>query len=362
MKRFFILCAGAVAWFAAGLLPSPTFAQSSQLPDLKGQTLRVATWANGVWHKQASEAFEKATGLQIEWTIGNEPDFMAQLLAAKGTQPPYDIVTLSETYEPQAIQQGLIVKPDYSKIPNAKDIARDLVRNNGYGPAWQYSLFGVAYSPAKFKAAGIPEPKDLSVIADPRLTKHVAMPDVSQINWGGGIIQTVAAYYGHSLSDPAPTLAKISSIKDLIFYTSSNDVDVRYLSGEIWAVLWTDGRVNIMRSKGVDIGFAPMGVRNPKGGVYTYTASPGLVEISNPAKKALAEIYINAMLEKEFQIKYSTGSLYAPANAAALKALQADPKIGRYFTPVSGVFTPDVEAWSKNQAKWVDAWGRAMRR
>jgi hypothetical protein len=68
------------------------------------------------------------------------------------------------------------------------------------------------------------------------------------------------------------------------------------------------------------------------------------------------------MLAKDFQITYSKGSLYAPANVEALKVLQADPKLRQYFTAAKGVFTPDVEEWNKHQTKWVDAWGKTMRR
>ena len=60
---------------------------------------------------------------------------------------------------------------------------------------------------AKLKAAGIPEPKDLSVIFDPRASGHVTIPDVSQTNWTY-VMPTLAAFFGNSLDNPTPTLDK----------------------------------------------------------------------------------------------------------------------------------------------------------
>lgn len=329
-----------------------------------GQTLKVATWggSTGKAHRDATPEFEKATGAKIEWSEGTEIEFLAQLLAAKGSTPPYDLINITDVLEPQAINQSLIIKPDYSKIPNAKLMSPDLVSHTGYGPVWHYLRFVIAYLPEKFREASIQPPKDLSILAEPKLANRVAIPDVTQPNWGAGVAPSLAAFYGHSLNDPGPTLAKLAAIKGLVLYNSSSDLEARMLSGEIWVSVWTDGRVNGLKAKGAKIEIAPMGIPNPKGGTFEFVAGPAMIQITNPAKKELAEAFINHMLGTEFQVAYARGTLYSPVNVEALKIVRQDPKKGSYFDTGGKLYTPDFAAWEKAQDRWIDAWGKALRR
>src|SRR5262249_48683982 len=153
----------------------------------------------------------------------------------------------------------------------------------------------IAYLPDKLQQAGITIPKDLSILLDPRLAGHVAVPDVNQPNWSG-VMPALVAFFGNSLDDPAPTLSKLAALKGLVLYNSSSDLEARMSSGEVWVSLWTDGRVNGLKAKGVNIEIASEGIPNPQGGTFDSTAAPTVMEISNPANKDLAEAYIDAVL------------------------------------------------------------------
>jgi putative spermidine/putrescine transport system substrate-binding protein len=336
-----------------------------QQPRYDGQVLRVATYGGSTgkaYRDFVTKPFEQRTGARIEWSEGSPQDFIAQLIVAKGSVPPYDVVIIEDLQEPQAISNKLIVKPDYARMPNAKLLERDAIPASGYGPARNFVRIGLAVLPGKLKEAGIPLPKDLSIIFDPRLAGHIAIPDATQANWLGSM-PGIAAFLKLPITDPKPTLDRLAGIKGLSLYSSSSDVEARMTSGEIWVSLWTDGRANALKLKGVDIEFVPMAIPNPKGGTYEFIAVKAVPQLTNAAKKELGEIFIDTMISTPVATSLTLATTYTPTNVEARKALQADPKIGRLMnTDLSRQFQPDWQAWQQVEAKWLDAWGRTMRR
>jgi putative spermidine/putrescine transport system substrate-binding protein len=342
---------------------APVWAQSA-LP-FQGQSLRVASYGGGtgkIFREAVTGPFERRTGAHIEWSEGAPLDFMAQIIGAKGGPAPYDIALLEDIEAPQAAAQGVIYKLDFNNIPNAKLLPPEALPADGYSAAWGYFRLGIAYLPDKLKAAGIAPPKNLSIIFDPRLAGHLALPDVTQSNWPN-FMPTIAAFLGNPLSDPEPTINKLASIKGASLFGSSSDMEARMTSGEIWVALWIDGRVNGLKLKGTRIEFAPMGIPDGKGGTLDYTAVLGLLTVTNPNKKALAEAWIDTLLSTPVASQIAIRSTYAPSNIEAQKAVKADPKVGPMVdTDIAKQFTPDFAAWPKVQDKWIDAWGKAFRR
>jgi putative spermidine/putrescine transport system substrate-binding protein len=353
-----------IAIVAGAALPAPATAQTGTQP-FAGQTLRVGAWGGGtgkVLRDATTPGFEQLTGAHAAWTDGDPVQFIAQLLAARGGAAPYDVIGLESLLEPQGVSQGLFVQPDESKLSNGHLLARGMVHPGGYGPAWGYFSLGIAYRPDKLKAAGIPAPKNLSILFDPRLAGHVAIPDVSQPNWPH-FMPALAAYFGTPLSDPAPVLNKLAAIKQASLYTSSSDLEARMTSGEIWVSLWVDGRVNAMKTKGVDIELGPLGIPNPKGGTYAYYAGLLLFDLTNPARKALGDVFLNELLSTPVETKIALATGYTPTNVEALKVVRKDPKLGKFFnSDLSSDFIANPAAWQKVQNQWIDAWGKAMRR
>jgi spermidine/putrescine-binding protein len=306
--------------------------------------------------------FEQRTGAHSEWTEGDPLQFISQLIAAKGGPVPYDVVPVESLLEPQAVAQGLIIQPDDSKLSNGHLLGPGMLHPGGYGPAWGYFTIGVAYLPDKLNAAGIPFPKDLSIIFDARLAGHIAIPDVSQPNWPH-VMPALAAFLGMPLSDPAPVLARLAGIKGATLYTSSADLETRMTSGEIWVSVWIDGRVNGMKAKHVKIDLAPLGIPNPKGGTFDYSAGLLLFELANSAKKELGEAFLNELISTPVQTRIALDTGYTPTNVEALKSVRQDPQVGSFFgSDISKAFRPDFVAWQKVQDRWIDAWGKAMRR
>ena len=151
-------------------------AQSTQFKD---QILKVASFGGGtgkIFHQAGTPAFENRTGARVEWSEGAPPDFLAQLAAAKGGDPPYDVVYFDDIEEPPAAALGVIYKLNLDNIPNAALLDANGKTADGRCLAWGYTRYGIAYLPDKLKAAGIAPPKDLSIIFDPRLAGHLGPP------------------------------------------------------------------------------------------------------------------------------------------------------------------------------------------
>ncbi len=362
-RRKWLFMAAAVAGLA---LSAPLLAQQAARA-FEGQALRVAIWGGNTGKNLRGSVggpFEQRTGARTEWSEGDPLHFIAQMIAAKGGTPPHDVFPLESLLEPQAISQGVVVKPDRTKLPNADLLAPEAVSPGGYGPAWGSFRLGIAYLPEKLKAAGIPAPTDLSILYDPRLAGRVSIPDVSQSNWPH-FMPALAAFHGLPLDNPAPVLGKLAGIKGVSFSTSSSDLETRMTSGEIWVAVWIDGRVNALKTKGVNVELAPFGIADPKGGKFDYSVGLLLFEIGNPAKKALAEAYLNELLSTPVQTQIALATGYTPSNREAHAIVRKDAKMGSFFASEPGIghgFVPDFVAWQKVQSRWIDAWGKAMRR
>lgn len=344
---------------AAGSCPS-----SEQ--KFKGQKLVVATYGGGTgeaFKNAVTPLFEKCTGASIEWnTSGSALEWVPQLAAAKGGTPPYDVIFTEDLTQLPAIDQGVVFKPNYNNIPNIALAAPEVKPDSGYGVTWGSFRFGLAYLPDKFKAAGIPAPKNMSAIWDPKLAGHVAIPDITQSNWPH-YMNAFAVFLGHPVDNPAPTLSKLKEIKDPVLYSSSSDLEARMTSGEIWAALWIDGRVNRLKAGGLNIEFGSLGIPKPGGGTYDYIGSLGIMDLTNPDKQALADEFFNAMLDTDAQTEMSKKTTYGAINLQAQENVEKDPKIGPLVDPDLGKqYRPDLSKWQAVQQKWIDAWGRTFRK
>src|SRR5262245_16468766 len=106
----------AVTWPFAGVFAAK---------DFEGQTLRVAMRGGG-WNRGLNEfvgkPFMEKTGAKVEYVIGNPREHLAKLVAARGQEPPFDVVQVDDSVKEQLLRLNLVDKVDLSRIPNAKNV------------------------------------------------------------------------------------------------------------------------------------------------------------------------------------------------------------------------------------------------
>ncbi len=155
--------AAAAALGSAGCLP-PAFGQSGPL---------VAATFPGTWseaHRNILKpAFTKATGASVTQSIILGTDQISRLVAAKGSQPPFDVAIFDSPQVLDAVKQGLITEYPVAKSAHFKDLLPPF--QNKWGPTVSMQVIGIGYNPKKIKTP----PTKWSDLWDPKYKGRVGL-------------------------------------------------------------------------------------------------------------------------------------------------------------------------------------------
>ena len=159
-----VMLAGAIVAVSAGLWTQGALGQAKPFD---GVTLRVATFG-GPWRDDLAKNLApkiEALGGKVEFIIGSPQDNLAKLIAARGREPPFDVVEILDAQVDQVIEGGLIVPLDYAAIPNAGQIEPWQRMPNAIG-IWTTQEV-ICYDKGKFAELGIPPPTTYKDLANP---------------------------------------------------------------------------------------------------------------------------------------------------------------------------------------------------
>jgi putative spermidine/putrescine transport system substrate-binding protein len=136
--------------------------------------LVVSAWG-GNWkdslEKVVGKAFTAKTGIPVEFEVGGTIDRLAKARVAKGN-PLVDVTFTTSHVGRLYISDGLIQPLDMSKLPNAKELAKEAIRSEYHIGVWAY-VYTVVYRPDLVK-------EDITKWSDlwkPSLKGKIAMPD-----------------------------------------------------------------------------------------------------------------------------------------------------------------------------------------
>ena len=113
-------------------------------------TLVISTWPANIDTITANvfKPFEEANNCKIVVDTGNNSERLAKL---KENPDGYDVVYFSDYYVKQAIAADLLLPVDSSKIEGLSDLYEFCQNpNNGYGPGYTVTGFGILYDPTAF--------------------------------------------------------------------------------------------------------------------------------------------------------------------------------------------------------------------
>jgi putative spermidine/putrescine transport system substrate-binding protein len=175
--------------------------------------LVVSVWG-GNWKNTVEsvigKAFTARTGIAVEYEVGGTIDRLAKARVAKGN-PLVDVNFTTTHVARLYISDGLYEKLDMTKVPNAKEIAREALRSDYHIGTWAY-VYTVVYRPDLVK-------EDITKWSDlwkPSLRGKIALPDFdpshiitiaalmdggNEVNWQKGearlrqLRDSVAAFY-----------------------------------------------------------------------------------------------------------------------------------------------------------------------
>jgi putative spermidine/putrescine transport system substrate-binding protein len=144
------------------------------LPSLAADPLVISVWG-GNWkdtvEKVVAKPFTAKTGIPVEFEVGGTLDRLAKARVSKAS--PLVDITLTTTHVGRLyISDGLFDKLDMSKLPNARELAKEAMRSEHHLGVWAY-VYTIAYRPDQVPFE-ITKWEDLW---DPRLKGKVGMPD-----------------------------------------------------------------------------------------------------------------------------------------------------------------------------------------
>ena len=151
----------------AGLLGLATAAHAAD-------PLVISTWG-GNWkdavEKVIAKPFTARTGIPVELEVGGSIDRLAKARVAKGN-PLVDLTFTTTHVGRLYIADGLAQPLDMSKIPNAREIAKEAIRSEHHLGVWAY-VYTIAYRADLVKE----EITRWSDLWNPSLKGKIAMPD-----------------------------------------------------------------------------------------------------------------------------------------------------------------------------------------
>jgi putative spermidine/putrescine transport system substrate-binding protein len=323
-----------------------------------GVTVRFGTFG-GKWRDivegHVARAFEKEGG-KIEYVLGQPANNVAKLIAARGQEPPFDLLETMDNFLPQLGVGNFTEKLDLAQLPNLGQLDKSMY-DNAKVMIW-ITEEGIIYNRQKFVEAGIPAPTRYLDLADPRLKGKVSLPDISA---GGAIPAIVGMSYegGGSEADIGPGLELVKKIAPSSFWSSSSNLQTMLANGDVWAAAAQAGNVQRLKGK-VDLGIVFPPVTQGKGGVLKQGY---LVKIKGGKNTNAIEWIINQFLSKPMQIAVLTEGGQVPVHKGALAELQANPDYSFLRLSAEDFAKMYSVDFSKvNEAAYVQRWNRTIGR
>jgi len=354
MNAWVKLMVGSVMVAAASSLADTAGAQ--QRSDV---TIRVANYGGGftaAQKKYAGDIFSMRTGVKIQYIDGTARDFLAKMIAAKGREPPFDVVYLEQDVQEDAIEAGVLQKIDPKLVTNLANLYAEAKSKNGYGPGLIFYSVGLTYNYEKFKEAGIPEPTSWGDLWNPKLAGRVAVPDLAQI-FGRQFVIAAAWLKGADERSPLPGVDHIATLKAHSYYTSSATLTAQFQAGEVWAAPWINGRSWALIDRG-----APIRFLIPKEGGFGNINTVDVVAGSKVAQEAQG--YINAVLDPLAQLGQANETPYGPTNKLLAPVLKEYPDLAKKFPAspedLKQLHVVDWAEFKKVYPAVLDQWNRKV--
>lgn len=285
------------------------------------EKITVLNWQGyGTDEKWATDAFTKATGIEVVHDYFNsEQEMLTKLRTAPGV---YDVVLINSAFTLTALDEGVIVPVDTSKISNFKDLApsfRDhAYLNRGgktFGVSWVWGVTSVAYNTDTVKQA----PQSIGLLWDPKYKGRVTVRDDAV-----EAVSIAAMATGQDMNNPADLGAvrdKLRALKPQIrmFWSSEDEWNKTFSAKEFdVAVYWSGSAARSRKAFGLPVGFYI-----PKEGAIGWF--DGLSLAAGAPNPDGAHKFIDYMVDPEFYVHWdNTVGAPASANLVAMQQLPAD--------------------------------------
>ena len=307
-------------------------------------TLVISTWPANIDTITANvfKPFEEANNCKIVVDTGNNSERLAKL---KENPDGYDVVYFSDYYVKQAIAADLLLPVDSSKIEGLSDLYEFCQNpNNGYGPGYTVTGFGILYDPTAFDDP-ITSWKQLW---NDDVMSELAVPDIT-VTSGPYMVEIAGKVAGVSPEeneDPAFELIKKLADNGSIFYSSTGDLVSKFELGEVSVAVCQDFDASTIRAAKEGLEYVIV----PEEGSYL---GINQVNITKSCKNPeLAYKFISWLISYDVQYEDALARVEAPANTKVeLTEEQADGMC--YGDAVTISSAPNWALYSERTDAWI---------
>lgn len=322
-----------------------------------GGTLTVTAFA-GAWSETFTKAFvepfEKRTGAKVQLVPGGAGEWLTQLRAANGNNPPFDLVAFTPDITGQAARAGILEPLDTARIPGFGDLSEVLVDRAGYedttyGLPLTTGSTGLAYRTDHITTP----PKDWSDLTDPAYCGHVGLPPLTY-NPGLELLAGLINEQGGQMSDPAAVDRAFGTLAELQGCTSaypadSGSMQTALQNGDVWIVPWWDGRAFAMEQSGAPVGFV-----YPESGAVGALTSYYLTKGS--ANQDLAYEFLAELANPVNQTVFAEGTWYAASNGKNQYSDEFNARVKSGDDVYRGFAWVDYATAIPNLTAWSQRW------
>jgi len=267
-------------------------------------------------------------------------------MVSNKSKPYLSVVMMDDPVLLLAVKEDVIEKTTAAKVPNLSKLKPAAVHMDGMWMNYQLPYAGIAYGPAKVKAA----PASWADVWDAKYKGKVIVPSLQ--NTEGLSVFFMAAHLetGKPMKEAQyqtdAAFKKLRALKPnlLTIYTQMPQAFNLLEQGEAWMIA---GALSSYASERKRQGAAvEMGA--PKEGVMAMPS--GIARVKNGPQPELAWAFINEMLGVEYQKILTEVAAAVPTNTAV--AVPAGiPK---------DVFVPDWANVAEQRKGWVERWDKEM--
>lgn len=335
-----------LAIFGLASLAACSAGQSGEAAS-RSDVLNIYNWSDYIGPNTIDQ-FEREFGIDVNYDIYDSSEIVdAKLLAGSSG---YDLVFHSHQFASRLAPLGIFRSVDYSKLPNADNLDRDIVERinmyeevKGYSVPYMWGTTGYAYNEDMVRAR-LPdlEMDSGNVLFDPEIVSRLADCGVTLLDSPTDVIPMVLAYLGR---DPnavdeeslAAAEAQLGLVRPYILYFSSTKMISDLPNREVCVAMSWSGDFAQASARadeaGIDIDLRYTMPREGSGLWVDGMFIPADARHADNAYK-----FINFILRAEVTAAISNFVFYANANRAAV------PLLKREVIDNPGIY-PDEESW-----------------
>jgi putative spermidine/putrescine transport system substrate-binding protein len=313
------------------------------------QRVVVGTWGGDysrLIQKNIDAPFLKSKGVEVVYDEAGDPPRRAKMTAeARLPRGTSDIQALSAAQMYEMEQAGLLLKLDYSQIPNAANLIPAM--KYPYGVGHIYSAKVAVFNP-KLTAA----PKSFRDAFDPKHGNKMGIIDI-QYQF---VMLAAALANGGSVSNFEPGKEVLLAAKKAgaRIYPTNEAFAAALKSDEIHTGIMWKARVVQWQNAGISVEAA-----TPSEGAPFYIS--GFCIPKNAPNKAGAYAFLSAMLEKQAQENFAVDMGYNATVTTAVVSPELNKRIG--FTPDEQKRLVDLDYGyiAKNDAAMKEWWDKVFK-